>query len=234
MLSIVESVAKEYKVNDDYDIVNTNYAFNIFKDLIKGKTVLEIGSADGLMTEKIVNIAKKLDVVEPSKTYCDSIKNIKGINLIFNDFIENIYFEDTYEVVLMASLLHHIEHPDNFLLEIKKRFNDSIILATVPNMTSLHRQMGVEMGLLNSVYDQTERNKKYQQFGRFDMNSFKKLFEDCGYEILESYGYMLKPFSSEIMLKLNLSEKQLNALFNLGKRYQKICSQLFVKAKIKL
>ena len=235
MDNVIEKVAKEYLVNNDYDIVNTNFAFNIFKDYIKDKTVLEIGSADGVMTEKIVNIAKILDVVEPSKIYCNIIKNIKGVNFIFNDFLENIQFESTYEVVLIASLLHFFEHPENFLLEIKKIINhESIVLATVPNVTSLHRQMGVEMGLLNSVYDETERNKKFQQFGRFNLNSFKELFEDCGYEVLESYGYMLKPFSSDIMFKLDLSEEQLNALFNLGKKYQGISSQLFVRAKIKL
>lgn len=231
----IEEIAKKYIVNNDYDFVNTIYAFNIFKNYLKGKTVLEIGSADGVMTEKIVNIAKRVDVVEPSKFYYDIIKNIKGVNLIFNDFIENISFKDTYKVVLTASLLHHIERPDIFLFELKKVLNNnSIVLATVPNMTSLHRQMGVEMGLLKSVYDETERNRKFQQFGRFDLNSFKKLFEDCGYEILESYGYMLKPFSSDIMFRLNLSKKQLNALFYLGKKYQEICSQLFVRAKIKL
>ena len=235
MDKVIEEVAKKYLVANDYDFVNTDYAFSIFKDYIKGKIVLEIGSADGVMTEKIVNISKKLDIVEPSDVYCDIVKNIKGINLVFNDFIENISFENTYEVVLMASLMHHIECPEDFLLNIKKVLNnDSTILATVPNMTSLHRQMGVEMGLLNSVYDETERNRKFHQIGRFDLISFKKLFEDCGYEILESYGYMLKPFPSDIMLKLNLSQEQLNGLFNLGKKYQEICSQLFVRAKIKL
>jgi 2-polyprenyl-3-methyl-5-hydroxy-6-metoxy-1,4-benzoquinol methylase len=229
---ILENVANIYETKKDYDYINTMLAFDIFKKDIMDKNILEVGCADGAMTEKLVLYTKSLDIIEPSSRYCDIVKNIKGVGNIYNDFSENINNNKKYDVVLLASLIHHIEYPDKFLQDIKKFLDkDSVILATVPNVKSLHRRIGVKMGVLSDEFDDSERNIKYHQFGKFTLDLLKKLFIDNGFEVIESYGYMIKPFSSDIMEKINLNEKQIKAMFEIGKEFQELSSQLYIKAK---
>jgi len=230
---VLEDVSEKYETKKDYDYVNTLLAFNIFKNNLVNKSILEVGCADGAMTEIIVKYANYLDVIEPSKRYCEMARKIDGVADVYNCFTHEIDNPKKYDVVLLASLLHHIENPIDFLIDIKKFLKpNSIVLATVPNVKSLHRKIGVKMGVLKDEYGNSERNKKLHQFGRFDKEKFQNVFVNSGYQILESYGYMIKPFSSEIMEKIDLNQQQIEAMFEIGKEFEEISSQLFIKVKI--
>lgn len=231
---ILEKISNIYSVENDYDSINTKLAFTIFKDNIKKKNILEIGSADGYMSKMILKYCNSLDILEPSSSYCSIIKN-QNINVknIYNCFIEDLDKSLKYDVIIIAGLLHHIENPIGFLELLKNHLNkSSIVLATVPNVESLHRRIGVKMGILRNEFDSSSRNIKFNQYGKFNLNLFKKLFKDSGYTIEESYGYMIKPFSSEIMENLDLTDNQIQAMFEIGKEFQSICSQLYIKATI--
>lgn len=229
---ILEKVAGFYNVKKDFDYFNTKLASSIICPYCKDKTVLEIGCADGVMTEDLVKVSRALTIVEPSASYCAEIQKIYKDIRIYNCFLEEVKDNVKFDVVVMASLLHHVKEPALFLQVVRKFLsNDGIVLATVPNMTSLHRQIGVKAGSLKDVYDSTERNIQFNQCGRYDKNSFEKLFRDSGFEVLESYGYMLKPFSSEQMMSLNLDWEVILALFEIGKENERMASQLFIMAK---
>lgn len=231
---ILEEISNNYSVENDYDSINTRLAFKIFKNDIKRKNVLEIGSADGYMSKMIIEYCNSLDILEPSSNYCSIIKN-QNINVkdIYNCFIEDLDKSLKYDVIIIAGLLHHIENPTIFLNLLKNHLNrNGIVLATVPNVESLHRRIGVKMGILKNEFDSSLRNIQFNQYGKFNLKYFKELFINCEYNIKESYGYMIKPFSSEIMEKLNLNDEQINAMFTIGKEFQEICSQLYIKATI--
>jgi 2-polyprenyl-3-methyl-5-hydroxy-6-metoxy-1,4-benzoquinol methylase len=229
---ILEHTADFYDVAKDFDYFNTKLASRIICPECSGKDVLEVGCASGIMTEDLIEISKTLTVVEPSSKYCDMIKQRFGDRLkTYNCFLEDLDKNHKYEVIVLASLLHHLENPEKFL-ETTKKFTtkNGFILATVPNVKSLHRRIGAKAGLLKNEYDSSERNKKFHQPGRFDKTSFENLFKTCSFKVLESMPYMLKSFSSEQMLKLNLDWNIINSLFELGKEYPSLASQLYIKA----
>ena len=230
--SFLEHVAGFYDVAEDFDFFNTKLASEIICPECNEKTVLEVGCATGVMTENLLEVSKSLTVVEPSSSYCRIISEKYGTKVqLHNCFLEDIEADSQFDVVILASLLHHFEKPEKFM-ETTKRFikADGCVLATVPNIKSLHRQVGVKAGMLKNEYDSTERNAKFSQPGRFDKTSFENLFNRCSFKIIESFTYMLKPFSSEQMLKLNLDWNIINALFEIGKEYPSIASQLYIKA----
>jgi 2-polyprenyl-3-methyl-5-hydroxy-6-metoxy-1,4-benzoquinol methylase len=231
---LLEKVASIYNVENDFDYFNTKLAARIILPFCHGKKVLEIGSANGIMTEDLVQAARSLSVVEPTATYCSKIRKKFPNVTIHNCYLEELEEVSTCDVVVMAGLLHHIEYPSAFLQTVKKFLTkDGLVLATVPSMTSLHRRIGVKAHMLKDVYGDTERNIKFHQFGRFDQPSFEGLFRECGYEIVESFGYMLKPFSSEQMLSLKLDWNIINALFELGRENKHLASQLFISARLR-
>ena len=109
---------------------------------------------------------------------------------VLNCFLEDIEEPLRYDVIVVASLLHHLEDPCGFLGAAGRLLNErGVLLATVPNMTSLHRQLGVKAGALRDVSDATKTNVTFQQPGRFVKASLEALFHRSGYEILESCLY---------------------------------------------
>lgn len=231
---VVEDVTGLYDIQNDFELFNIRFAAGLICPFCKGKDVLEIGCASGEMTEELMKVSRTLTVVEPARRFADIARDkySPGIT-VYNCFLEELKKALSFDVIVLSSLLHHIERPDLFLGRVGKFLAiDGIVLATVPNIQSLHRRVGVKAGLLKDEYADTERNIKFHQHGKFDKKSFEELFRTCGFEVLESFGYMLKPFSSEQMMSLNLDWKVITALFEIGRENEHLASQLFIRAGI--
>lgn len=229
---LLEKVALLYQGTKDYDIVNTKLAASIICPECCGKDVLEVGCAGGEMTEDLLESAKSLTVIEPAERFCRALRDRFGGRLkVYNAFVEDLAPDRSYDVAVLASLLHHIPEPGSFLRSLKRFLTaDGQVLATVPNALSLHRQVGVRAGLLKDEFADSERNRRFHQITKFTKESLCALFVENSYEVEQAYGYMLKPFSSEQMLQLKLDWKVMLALFEIGKENQHLASQLFVKA----
>jgi 2-polyprenyl-3-methyl-5-hydroxy-6-metoxy-1,4-benzoquinol methylase len=228
----LDAIAQHYNISSEFEYVNTKIASRIICPYCDERHVLEVGCASGEMTGDLVEVAASLTVLEASSLFSSAIRSRFGSKIrVVDGFIEDIQETTRYDVIVIAGVLHHLDDPVAFLNNARRFLNENgVVLATVPNMTSLHRRLGVKAGMIREVSDTTERNLRYQQPGRFVKASLEDLFLECGYNILESYAYMLKPFSSEQMWKLELSWPIINALCEIGKEYQDLASQLFVRA----
>jgi 2-polyprenyl-3-methyl-5-hydroxy-6-metoxy-1,4-benzoquinol methylase len=214
----VDKIATEYAPEGGFDRVGSRLASRIICPLCERCDVLEVGCAYGDMTEDLASVAASLTVVEPSAMFCDVVSRRLGSSV-------------RYDVIVLASLLHHLHDPIAFLRHAKLLLRPGgTVVATVPNMTSLHRRIGVKAGFIKDVADTTERNTRFQQPGRFVKASLEDLFLRAGYEIVESYGFMLKPFSNAQMETLNLEWPVIDALFEIGKDYPDLATHLFVRA----
>lgn len=228
----VDKIATEYAPEGGFDRVGSRLASRIICPLCERCDVLEVGCAYGDMTEDLASVAASLTVVEPSAMFCDVVSRRLGSRVrVLNAFLEDLDASVRYDVIVLASLLHHLHDPIAFLRHAKLLLRPGgTVVATVPNMTSLHRRIGVKAGFIKDVADTTERNTRFQQPGRFVKASLEDLFLRAGYEIVESYGFMLKPFSNAQMETLNLEWPVIDALFEIGKDYPDLATHLFVRA----
>lgn len=231
----LEDVTQFYDIPNDFEFFNIKLSCMIICPLCKGKDVLEVGCGSGEMTGELLEVSRSLCVAEPTSRFSGIILEKFGsrVNKVFNCFVADIKDDLRFDIVVLSGLLHHVAQPVQLLNDIKRFLNsDGIVVATVPNMTSLHRRVGVKLGVLDDMYGDTERNIKFQQPGRFDKGSFESLFRDCDYDVLESFGYMLKPFSSEQMMSLKLDWNVIKALYELGRENEHLASQLFIRARL--
>ncbi|WP_281051515.1 class I SAM-dependent methyltransferase [Thauera sp. GDN1] len=124
-------------------------SFRIFQRYLTDGPTLELGPAEGIMTDLLVSTCSSLTVVDGAQKFLDSIKKkhpkVEVVNALFEEFVP----ESKFDNIILGHVLEHVDNP----VEILRRASNWLspggrILAAVPNSRSLHRQAAVLMGLL--------------------------------------------------------------------------------------
>jgi SAM-dependent methyltransferase len=207
---------------------------------IKNKTVLEMGCGMLTMTRLFLEVVDLLDVVDGAESFILKARSLlesseKG-GEAFCSLFENFIPERLYESIVLANTLHHLHNPSNLLSTINKCWlaPGGELLLVVNNVHSLHRRLGVKLGLLEDDFSATETNDRYCQPGRYSAQSLQEMLVNCGYEATDFFGFYLKPFNYEQMSRLCLTEKELDGLFEIGRDHEEIANLFFVCARARL
>ena len=237
-LNNINEIAYNLDTSKDFDATITRYASKIISPQTAGLNILEAGCSTGEMTKDLINYANSVSIVEGSKQYADCVrkkfgKKLTNLNVcLFEDYLPTYKFEG----IVVTGALHHMKSPESFLQHMKNwLLPNGIAWITVPNITSFHRQLGVKMKIIESYSCASERNLRFSQPGRFTMQSMDDLLTHSGFQIIESFGFFLKPFHHELMNKLSLkgllTDQVLDGLYLMGKEYEKLACQLYFKVK---
>ncbi|OHA15157.1 MAG: hypothetical protein A3G52_03445 [Candidatus Taylorbacteria bacterium RIFCSPLOWO2_12_FULL_43_20] len=231
-----EKYAREYDTRKDFDRHFTDFRFRCLKEHFPMlKSVLEVGCANGIMTEKLIKISKALHVVEPSEHYIRETEKNLGSRankiVFFQSFIEDWKTNNKYDTVVLSSILHEAKDPVSMLKTAKNLLSkNGIIFINVPNALSLHRRIGVSMGMLKNEYEFNERDKKFLHKRNYDMVHLTRDAKNAGLKIVEKGGYFLKPFSNNQMEKFDL--RFVEALYEISKEAPAdLCAEIYLFAK---
>jgi trans-aconitate methyltransferase len=199
---------------------------------IKPGRVLELGPAEGKST-KILSVGlESYEVVEASASYCAELRlqlpHITVHNCLFEEFIPSSGFS----TIILGHVLEHVEDPNEILhLAASWLEPDGLIIAATPNAMSLHRQLGVLAGMLQSETDLNESDYSIGHRRVFSPDSLQGLIQSCSLlELVHFGGYFLKPFSNS-QLDTIANESLLMSLMKLGERYPSIAGDIFVVAR---
>jgi len=204
---------------------------------LKG-SILVLGYGDGELIDGLLKYFKDITLIEGSEKLVSiarlRYKNISNLTIV-NRFFEDYFVQDVnkYNAILANHVLEHIDDPVAFLKHSKTWLkNDGIACFTVPNATSLHRRIGVELGMLESVYDLSEQDKVVGHKRVYDMNQLDNDLQNGGYNIIRQGGFNLKLISQKQML--HWSHDLHDAIFKISLNCpEDICSNLFTLCKIK-
>ncbi|WP_243358639.1 class I SAM-dependent methyltransferase [Fundidesulfovibrio terrae] len=199
---------------------------------VAGKRVLEMGCSTMVISPLLFSAARELEIVEGSSIFSRQARERFGDDvLVHNSMFEEFTPGSPYEAVVLANTMHHLADPEMVLRRLKSWLvpGGSLHL-TVPNMLSLHRRMGVLMGLIPDISGVSERNRMFMQSGRYTKESLTAILTGCGYTVRESFCFFLKPFSDEQMEALNPTQDMVDALFELGKLFPELASLIYVEA----
>ena len=139
--------------------------------------------------------------------------------------------------MIASCILHEVENPDDFLGHLATLVaEDGYLYLDVPNAASFHRHLAVETGFLDNIYSQTTTQAVMQQANAaYDMHTLKNFIEGHGLEVVDSGGYFLKPFHHQRMMNILdsgfLSDKDLDGLFQMGKQYPDLASEIYALCK---
>jgi len=208
---------------------------DIIAPKICGKSVLEMGCSTLVLSKMLSATAGQFDIVEGSEVFAELARDFFGDQVsIYHSLFEEFTPQKEYDAVVLANTLHHLSDPEAILVRMKDWLAlDGTVYITVPNMKSIHRQLGVKIGLLADLNSTSDRNDLFKQSGRYTKESLIAMCEACGYCVTESYGFFLKPFSDEMMASLNPSQALIDALFELGREYEDGASLIYAELAVK-
>ncbi len=163
--------------------------------------VLEIGC--GL--EPLFTFAQgwaRFTVVEPSEEFVRHARELararEGVRVL-HGFFEDAQSElepGSFDLVIVSSLLHEVPDPRALLRAIRAVCGrQTVVHLNVPNMRSFHRLLAYEMGLIGSIFEPSEIERRFQRHTRYDLPGLVSLVEAEGFRVLESGTYFVKPFT---------------------------------------
>ena len=211
----------------------TAYSYKIFKKNSISGSVLELGPAEGVMTDKIVKDFKNVSIVEASLKFCDLLKKKYKDLTVHNSLFENFKSRKKYNNIILGHVLEHVINPGKLLKNLKKLLMpNGIIFCAVPNARSLHRQAAVILKLLKNEYQLNVSDKHHGHRRVYNPETLRNEFLESGYEIINFGGYWIKTLSNKQVEKSH-SMKMIDAFMFLGERYPDIAAEIYVVAKNK-
>lgn len=212
----------------------TKATIELAKEIVKNKTVLNLGLGNGLTSQVVQTLSKKQTVVEGSKKIIKCFSFDSDNTTFVESYFEQYSTDEKFDVVLANHVLEHVDNPVE-LMKIKFHewlSDDGIAFITVPNAKSIHRLIGKQMGMLESEYDLNNSDLKAGHQRVYDVNTLKKDIDDAGLEIVDIGGYNIKMVSLAQMK--DWSQELLDAIFEVSKQMPlEICANIWVKVRKK-
>ncbi len=210
------SIGQTYSMYDKDKHVNAFRAKTVIA-YTKGPRVLELGCADGLVTEQLCKVFPDVTTIDASSELIEKARQrAPQANFVLSLF-ENFRSAEGYNTVILGHVLEHVEDP-LMILRLAKTWmkEDGIAIITVPNGDSIHRRLGVEMNMLKKTTELNEDDIRIGHRRVFMLAALRDLAREAGMTILREEGILLKPLSNRQML--HWPDELLQALYRLAKK----------------
>jgi len=211
------------------------YRYDDLQRFYRGVTCLELGCADGEGTQYLAPIFSKVVAVDGSKRLItEAKKKVTANNVEFiTSFFEDLSTDIKFDTVVLFHILEHVDDPVQ-VLKIAKKFlkKDSVLIIDVPNAKSIHREIGVELGILKSVYELHQGDLSIGHQRVYDLPTLRGDAVKAGLKITAEGGIYLKPFSNEQMKKV-ADKRTLEAFVELGKKHYQISANIYIVCSLK-
>jgi 2-polyprenyl-3-methyl-5-hydroxy-6-metoxy-1,4-benzoquinol methylase len=213
--------------------IKKDLVIRAFKPFIQGGEALELGCADGYMTERLAHLVDTLDVVDGSSGF---LKEARKASLTNVDFICALFEEyethKRYDYIFATYILEHVLDPMAILKRMKTLLKSSgLLFITVPNARALSRQIALHMGLIEDLKQLTDNDRKHGHRRVYDRISLNRHIDTAGFRTISQGGILLKILAdfqlNKLLTEKILTEDHYDALYSLGLEYPDFCDSLF-------
>lgn len=200
-----------------------------------GSSALEMGVADGEMSSYIYAHFDRLTILDGSKTHLEQT-HARLAELGYHDVVKaNALFEqyepdERFDAIFMTHILEHLDDPVGVLRRAASWLApNGRILCAVPNNNSLHRHVGVKMGLIERIDSLNEQDKILGHRRVYGPELLREHMEQAGLRVIHFGGLMVKPLSNRQMESWPTELKE--AFFAISSDFPELCSEIYTVAK---
>ena len=226
----LERIAADSWYAKGVNAASVAHSGEIFARHFRGTSCLELGPAEGVMTELLLQSFPLLTLVDGSEQFCDQLRERFPDATVVRSLFEDFSPERQFDAIVLGHVLEHVADPSALLTSAREWLApDGAIYAAVPNARSLHRQAAVLMGLLGSEHELNETDLHHGHRRVYDPESFRSDVLGAGLRIKVFGGYWLKPLSNA-QIDETFTPEMIQAFMRLGERYPDIAAEIYVIA----
>ncbi len=223
----VESLSDWYlKEQLDFDKRLIRFRYETIKSKLVGKIGLELGPAEGEMTQFLINDFESLTIVEGSSDLLAQIPergNLVKIHALFEEFQP----QQPFDSIILEHVLEHVDDPVGLLERVKNWLTpEGRLFLGVPNGNSIHRLVAVKMGLLDNPCQLNSRDHALGHRRVYTSQTFRADIEKSGLKVLEIGGVYFKPLSNS-QIQENWSEEMIQGFYELGKDFPELAAEIY-------
>jgi 2-polyprenyl-3-methyl-5-hydroxy-6-metoxy-1,4-benzoquinol methylase len=195
----------------------------------RGRTCLEFGCADGRGLDLLLRRFANVTAVDGSARLLAEVRRRvrSGRLRLDHALFEDLDLGTTFDTVQLGHVLEHVESPRRVLEAAMRHLAPrGVLIADVPNADSLHRHLGVALGMLADVTDLHEGDHRIGHRRVYTWDTFGTELRAAGLHIVRRGGVFLKPLSNDQMERM-LSAEQIDAFFAVGRRFPRLAAEIF-------
>ena len=206
------------------------HLYKIFRAYQVPDRALELGCADGVMTQKLCNDFKSLTVIDGSEIFLQQVRQKVRANNLFlvHSLFEEFYTDKKFNTIFMSHILEHLDDPIALLIKSKDWLaHGGRLLIAVPNADSIHRIVGVKLGMLPTKGSLNEQDVILGHKRVYTPKLLKRHVRRAGFKIVHFGGIMIKPLSNR-QIEDRWSDKLIDAFFAISDDLPGLCSEIYV------
>lgn len=203
--------------------------------------VLEIGPGySALSVELFPN--SRMVLLEPSEDLQrhNNARFFNSTNIaVLGDDLESFFNspnKDSFDLVILSSVFHEFINPNLELSRIHSLLSDNgQLFMVVPNNESIHRLLGVHIGVLKSSTSLTTTEQIMQQHANYSSSEITKKLEEHNFKVEFLTTNFVKPHTHLQMQQWvddgSLTTEMLEHLYDLSKFFAPYNSEIFLLAR---
>lgn len=226
----IDQVARWFSSFDGFNGRIIDYTARYLVGMCRGRSVLELGCADGSITtfladrfDRIVAVDGSSELIARAEHVLAAKRNVEFVCSLF----EELRLEQRFDTVWMTHVLEHVADPVAVLRAAQRHLAErGVVIAGVPNANSVHRLVGVKMGMLTATTGLSALDEKLGHRRVYTAQLLRQHASAAGLRVVDEGGYFLKPLSSGQME--SWPEDLLDAFFEVGRQIPTHAAEIYV------
>jgi len=198
------------------DLIYKDCMINRIVPRLIGPRVLEMGAGIGDWTRALIEVHGYAHVVEGSSKLCEAARETFGSDVTVTcSLFEDYEPEKLFDSIVCSMVLEHVLNP----VEVLKRSRSWLkpggqMFVCVPHADSLHRRLGVIMGLNQKTHDLAPSDYAVGHRRVYHAQELEADIKAAGFQSLSNVSMGLKVVHGAAMT--HLSHAQISGMFDLG------------------
>lgn len=211
---------------EDFDRRLMTMRYRAMQPYLRGPAGLELGPAGGHMTSLLIRHFESLTVVDASEELLRQLPGYPSMRCHASLF-EDWESEQQFDTIVADHILEHVEDPVTILRRARTWIAPrGRLIAGVPHANSIHRLVGVRMGLLEHPWSLNERDLALGHRRVYTWDGFTCDLAAAGLHIVHRGGIFVKPLSNR-QIADTWSEEMVEAFYQLGVDCPELASEIF-------